>query len=216
LKRIFFSSHPFSFLFYSPLHRFLFRLFLSSIFFKCFSIIRYNTFSFVSINLLHKQTSVKNPSGKNKKNVETLSESFTSRGKARLQYRVTASAENLKRQKSIEYKDVAQARDYANMTKSTKPETNWTASTLPHCIVIPSAQRNGPRLQQFSTKQTTTLTVIRPRFYPASKRETQGRNITENKHGSSKHATTPATAREPRAQKFAPNFAFRSLTNHSN
>jgi hypothetical protein len=32
-----------------------------------------------------------------------------------------------KRQKTFEYKDVAQARDYANMAKSTKTETNWTA-----------------------------------------------------------------------------------------
>ncbi len=96
-----------------------------------------------------------------------------------------------KRQKPIEYNDVAQARDYANMTKSTKPETNWTVSTLPHCIVIPSAQRGGPKLQRFSTKQTTTATVICPRFCPASKRERQGRNINENEHGSSKH-TSPA------------------------
>jgi hypothetical protein len=42
--------------------------------------------------------------------------------------------------KPMEYKYAAQARDYANMTKSTKPETNWTASTLPHCIVIPSTK----------------------------------------------------------------------------
>ena len=79
----------------------------------------------------------------------------------------------------------------ANMAKSTTTETEWAAWALPHCVVVPSAQRGGQRLQRFSTKQTTTATVISPRFCPpASKRETQGRNRTENEHGSSKHATT--------------------------
>ncbi len=91
------------------------------------------------------------------------------------------------------------------MNKSTKPETNRTASTSPPLHGRPlAAQRGRPRLQQFSTKQTTTATVICPRFCPASKREKQGRNRTENEHGSSKHATAPATVREPRAQKSAP------------
>jgi hypothetical protein len=65
--------------------------------FKCCIIVRYNTFSFVSINL-HSQASKQASKilPEKQKNVETLSESFTSRGKARLQYRVTASAQNLK------------------------------------------------------------------------------------------------------------------------
>ena len=53
-----------------------------------------------------------------------------------------------------------------------------------------AAQRGRPRLQQLSTKQTTTATVICPRFCPASKRETQGRKRTENELGSSNHTST--------------------------
>ena len=72
-------------------------------------------------------------------------------------------------------------------------------------------QRGGPKLQRFSTKQTTTATVICPRFCPASKRERQGRNITENEHGSSKHATSPATVRKTYPNNLPP-VAFHSLT----
>jgi hypothetical protein len=135
--------------------------------FKCCIIVRYNTFSFVSINLhsqANKQTSKRQKILPEKqKNAETLSESFTSRGKARLQYRVTASAKNLKRQKPIEYKDVAQARDYP---KSTKQETNRTASTLPHYIVIPSVQRGGPKLQRFFNKTNNDSDRHMPALLP--------------------------------------------------
>ena len=98
LKRIFYSS---SFLlvilFSSLLSQSPFTVLFSSFF--SFSIVRYNTFktfSFVSIKLLSQADKRQKSFRKNKKNVETLSESFTSRGKARLQYRVTASARNLK------------------------------------------------------------------------------------------------------------------------
>jgi hypothetical protein len=180
-------------------------------FFNCFSIVRYNTFSFVSINLLSQAN--KRQKSFRKKNVETLSESFTSRGKGTPSISGDRKRTKPKRQKPIEYKDVAQARDYP---KSTKTETNRTASTLPPLHGRPlAAQRGRPRLQRFSTKQTTTATVICPRFCPASKRETQGIKRTENEHGSSKHATS----RQQFANltpKSAPKPAFRSLTNHSN
>ena len=58
-----------------------------------------------------------------------------------------------------------------------------------------------------------TSTVI---YTPLLPRYQTKKHQTENKHGSSKHATTPATAREPREQKHAPNLAFRLLTNRSN
>ncbi len=91
---------------------------------------------------------------------------------------------------------MAQARDYANMTKSTKPETNRTASTSPPLHGRPlTAQRGRPRLQQLSTKQTTTATVICPRFCNSfcprqQTKKTRRRNRTENERGSSKHTST--------------------------
>jgi hypothetical protein len=54
-----------------------------------YTLFRFNKFTFTS-----KQASKILP--EKQKNVETLSESFTSRGKARIQYRLTASARNLK------------------------------------------------------------------------------------------------------------------------
>jgi hypothetical protein len=36
--------------------------------------------------------------------------------------------------------------------RAQKTETNRTASTLPHYIIIPSAQRGGPKLQRFFNK----------------------------------------------------------------
>jgi hypothetical protein len=84
------------------------------------------------------------------------------------------------------------------MRTQTIIKTKRKATTLPPLHGRPlAAQRGRPRLQQLSTKQTTTATVICPRFCPASKQETQGRNRTENEHASSKHATSPATVREP-------------------
>ena len=77
---------------------------------------------------------------------------------------------------------------------------NLTSSTLP------SLRRSlvDQGCSDFSTKQTTTATVICPRFCPASKRERQGRNITENEHGSSKHTTSPAEVREPYPKNLPP------------
>jgi hypothetical protein len=105
-----------------------FTVLLSSFFF--FSIVRYNTFktfSFVSINLLSPANKRQKSFRKNKKNVEKLSESCTSRGKGTPSISDDRKRTKPKRQKPIEFKDVAQARDYANVTKRTKTETNWTA-----------------------------------------------------------------------------------------
>ena len=123
-----------------------------------------------------------------------MKESFTSRGRGTPSISGDRKHTKPKRQKTFEYKDVAQARDYPKSTKNrNQPDSmNFTSSTLP------SLRRSlvDQGCSDFSTKQTTTATVICPRFCPASKRETQGRKRTENEHGSSKHATSPATVRK--------------------
>ena len=76
-----------------------------------------------------------------------------------------------KKSKTLEYKDVTRAKDYANMKGTQKTATNWAASTSTPLHGRPfAAQRGRPRLQQFSTKLTTTATFICPRFCPAGKR----------------------------------------------
>ena len=97
---------------------------------------------------------------------------------------------------------MAQARDYANTAESKGTETNWDSINFTSSA-IPSAQRGGPKLQRFSTKQTTTATVIYPRFCPASKRETQGRKRTENERGSSNHTSTEGLERPRRVHQAA-------------
>jgi hypothetical protein len=66
------------------------------------------------------------------------------------------------------------------------------------------------------TAHKETHDNINRHIYSASASLPNEKHQTENKHESSKHETTPATAREPREQKSAPNLAFRLLTNRSN
>jgi hypothetical protein len=102
---------------------------LSSIFFECFSIVRYNTFSFVSINL-HSQAIKRQKSfRKNKKNVETLSESFTSRGKGTPSISGDRKRTKPKRQKK--HLNTKMWPKPETILRAQKTETNRTARTSP-------------------------------------------------------------------------------------